>query len=221
MTLPFSALPGSRERQLQRQFNNPLFSEQQRNISPEELKKIQDEELAQLTVFSKDFQKLFDSASQLAENVQSDIILKIKEDADRLFERAASLPGDLSNAQESLLKLIGVIMQAVKVGAGEDQKALSELQQETEARAMHMELMKVPLVVDLLNPESLIDPENLAATMLSTELNELEAGLKLFEVEQIAQLHDDGKILIEACAQKGNDMKQAQARLDIIANALD
>jgi len=220
MTLPFSDLPGSRERQLQRQYNNPLFSEQQRSISAQELKKIQDEDLAQLTTFSKDFQALFDSASQLAENVQSDVILKIKEDADRLYEQAACLPGDMSNAQQSLLKLIAVIMQAVKQGAGDDQKALSELQQETEARAMHTDLMKVPLVVDMLNPESLIDSDNLAATMLSADVEELDAGLKLFEIEQITQLYNDAEALIQDCAEAGHDMSAAQARLAVIADAV-
>ncbi len=220
MTLSFSDLPGSRERQLQRQYNNPLFTQEQRTVTAAQLKKIQDEDLAQLSVFSQDFQQLFDSASQLAENVQSDVILKLKEDADRLYELAACLPGDNSGAQQSLLKLIGVIMQAVKHGAGDDPKALSELQQETEARSMHTELMKVPLVVDMLNPESLIEPDNLAATMLSANVQELEAGLQLFEIEQIQQLYNDSQVLLSDCAEKGHDMSAAQARLEIIENAL-
>lgn len=220
MTLPFSDLPGSRERQIQRQYNNPLFSEQQRTITAAELKKIQDDDLAQLAVFSKEFQTLFDSASQLAENVQSDVILKLKEDADRLYELAACLPGDNSSAQESLLKLIAIIMQAVKHGAGDDPKALSELQQETDARDMHTALMDIPLVVDMLNPESLIDPDNLAATMLSADPKELQAGLQLFELDQITQLYNDAESLMHKCADEGHDVSAAQTRLDIIANAL-
>jgi len=220
MTLPFSALPGSRERQLQRQYNNPLFSEQQRTITASDLKKIQDEDLAQLATFTKAFQKLFDSASQLAENVQSDVILKLKEEADRLYELAACLPGDNNSAQESLTKLISVVMKAVKRGAGDDPKALSELQQETEARAMHTGLMKVPLVVDMLNPESLINPDNLAATMLSADLEELEAGLQLFEADQITLLYNDAETLVHDCTEQGHDMNAAKERLDVIANAL-
>lgn len=221
MTLPFSDLPGSRERQLQRQYNNPLFSEQLRSITEADLKKIQNEDLAQLSIFSKEFQQLFDSASQLSENVQSDVILKLKEDADRLFELAACLPGDNSGAQKSLLKLIAVIMQAVKHGAGEDPKALSELEQETEAREMHTELMKVPLVVDMLNPESLIDLNNLAATMLSVDVEELEAALRLFEIEQITLLYNDAKTLMNECDEQGHDIHSAQIRLDVIASALE
>jgi len=221
MTLPFSDLPGSRERQLQRQYNNPLFSEQLRSITEADLKKIQNEDLAQLSIFSKEFQQLFDSASQLSENVQSDVILKLKEDADRLFELAACLPGDNSGAQKSLLKLIAVIMQAVKHGAGEDPKALSELEQETEAREMHTELMKVPLVVDMLNPESLIDLNNLAATMLSVDVEELEAALRLFEIEQITLLYNDAKTLMNECDEQGHDIHSAQIRLGVIASALE
>ena len=220
MKLRFSALPGSRERQLQRQHGNPLFSEQQRNVSLEQLTKIQNEELAQLQVFSKEFQALFDSASQLSENVQSDVILKLKEDADRLYEQAASLPGDNENAQQSLLKLISVIMKAVQHGAGSDAKAISELEQEVEARAMHMQLMKIPLIVDMLNPDSLIEPSNLAATILSSEENELRASLQLFEEEQITQLYNDAESLLLDCEQQGQDVSQAQQKLKIIADTL-
>jgi len=220
MKLQFSTLPGSRERQLQRQYNNPLFPEQQRTISAGQLVKVQNEELAQLQVFSKDFQTLFDSASQLSANVQSDVILKLKEDADRLYEQAASLPGEHETAQQSLVKLVSVIMQAVRHGAGNDAKAISEIEQETEARAMHMELMKVPLIVDMLNPDSLIEPDNLAATLLSSEDEELRAGLQLFESEQITQLYNDAESLLHECEQQGHDISQAQQKLQIIANAL-
>ena len=220
MTLLFSALPGSRERQLQRQHNNPLFSAQRRMVSAEQLKKVQDEELAQLQVFSKDFQALFDSASQLSENVQSDVILKLKEDADRLYEQAASLPGDNQSSQQSLVKLVSVIMKAVRHGAGNDAKAISELEQETEARAMHMELMKVPLVVDMLNPDSLIEPDNLAATMLSAADHELSTGLQLFEPDQITQLYNDAESLVCECEQQGHDVSQARQKLQIIADFL-
>jgi len=220
MTLRFSALPGSRERQLQRQYNNPLFPEQQRNISLEQLTKVQNEELAQLQVFSKGFQELFNSASKLSENVQSDVILKLKEDADRLYEQAASLPGDNENAQESLLKLLAVIMKAVRHGAGSDAKAISEIEQETEARAMHLELMKVPLIVDMLNPDSLIDPENLAATILSADASELRACLQLFELDQITQLYNDAENLLHECEQQGNDVSSMQPKLAIIADSL-
>jgi len=220
MKLQFSALPGSRERQLQRQYDNPLFSKQLRTVSAGQLLKVQNEELAQLQVFSKEFKALFESASQLSENVQSDVILKLKEDADRLYEQAASLPGEHDKAQESLLKLISVIMKAVQHGAGSDAKAISEIEQETEARAMHMELLKVPLIVDMLNPESAIDPDNLAATMLSSAADDLRAGLQLFELDQITQLYNDAESLLHECEQQGHDVSQAQQKLQIIKDAL-
>ena len=220
MTLVFSDKPGSRERQLQRQYNNPLFSEQQRTITDIELKKVQAEDLQELEVFSQAFQKLFEEASQLADNVQSDVILKLKENADKLYERAACLPGENSTAQESLLKLIAIIMRAIKQGAGDDAKALSELEQETQARAMHIELMKIPLVADMLNPDSLIDADNLAATLLSVSHDELEAGLTLFQEDQITHLYNDAETLILDCAEKGYDMTSAKASLALIADAL-
>lgn len=220
MTLSFSDSPGSRERQLQRQYNNPLFSEQQRTISEADLKKVQNDDIALLSSFSESFKKLFGEASELSENVQSDVILKLKEDADRLYEQAASLPGDNQSSQKSLLKLIDVIMLAVRHGAGDDAKALDELEQETEARKIHTELMKVPLVVDMLNPETLIDHENLAATMLSSDPEELDAGLRLFESEQLTQLYNDAENLMHECTKNGHDVSASQTQLNIIAEAV-
>lgn len=220
MTLVFSDKPGHRERQLQRQCNNPLFSEQQRTVTNIDLKKAQDKDLQDLALFSEGFQELFEQASQLAENVQSDVILKLKEDADKLYERATSLPGENGKAQESLLKLIAIIMRAIKQGAGDDAKALSELEQETQARAMHIELMKSPLVADMLNPDSLINADNLAATLLSADNDELETALGLFQAEQLTQLYNDAETLIHECTEKGHDMTTAKHRLDLIANAL-
>lgn len=221
MTLQFSQHPGSRERQLQRQYNNPLFPESERDITHEYLKQVQDEELAALKVFSEEFRELLASASQLSGQVDSEVILMLKENSDRLYEQAATLPGNNEEVQQALRRLTDVVMQAVRAGAGNDPKALSELQQETEARAMHVELMKVPLVVDMLNPESMITPGNLAATVLSATNDEIVAALQLFEVEQIEQLYKNADALLGECNRQGHDVSAADEKLELIAAELE
>ena len=221
MSLQFSDSPGSRERHLQRQHNNPLFSPDVANITPQRLKQVQDEDLAELKAFGEAFQALFKQATQLDANVQSDVILKLKSDADRLYEQAAGLPGNNGEAQEALLRLIDVVMQAVRKGAGDDPRALSELEQETQAREMQKQLLTLPLVVDLLRPDSMITPENITATMLSSSEEELQGALQLFEHEHIAQLYDDGKELLTHCIGEGHDVTGAIQKLEIIAQSLD
>jgi len=221
MSLQFSDSPGSRERHLQRQYNNPLFSSEAASITPQRLKQVQGEDLAELKAFGEAFQALFEEATHLDANVQSDVILKLKSDADRLYEQAAGLPGNNGEAQEALLRLIDVVMQAVRKGAGDDPRALSELEQETQAREMQKQLLTQPLVVDLLRPDSMITPENIAATMLSASEEELHGALQLFEHEHIAQLYDDGKELLTHCIGEGHDVTGAIQKLEIIAQSLD
>jgi len=219
MSLQFSDSPGSRERHLQRQYNNPLFSIG--DITPDRLKQAQDDDLAELKSFGEEFQALFEQATKLDANVQSDVILKLKSDADRLYEQAAGLPGNNTEAQDALLRLIDVVMQAVRHGAGDDPRALSEIEQETQAREMQKQLLTLPLVVDLLRPDSAITPENLAASMLSASEEELYAALQLFEREHIVHLYDDAKQLINDCLGKGHDIAEAVQKLEIIARILD
>jgi len=220
MSLHFSERPGSRERQLKREYKNPLFPGSEA-ISPEQLKQAQDDDLAELKAFGESFQALLEQATQLDANVQSDVILKLKSDADQLYEQAAGLPGNNAEAQDALLRLVDVVMQAVRYGAGDDPRALSELEQETEAREMQKRLLTLPLVVDLLRPDSVITPENLAATILSVSEEELYGALQLFEREHIVHLYEDAKQLINTRLGGGKRIDAAIQKLEMIAGMLD
>jgi len=220
MSLQFSDHPGSRERQLKREYKNPLFANAE-TITQGQLRQAQDDDLAELQEFGDSFQTLFEQATQLDANVQSDVILKLKSDADQLYEQAAGLPGNNVEAQDALLRLIDVVMQAVRHGAGDDPRALSELEQETQAREMQKKLLTLPLVTDLLRPDSVITPDNLAATILSVSEEELYGALQLFEPEHIAHLYDDAKQLINTCLGDGKNMDEAVQKLELIAGMLD
>ena len=219
MTLKFSSSPGCRERDLQRRNNNPLYTEAMRSVDATQLEEAQKADAQELKIFSENFRALFEKASTLEANVQSDVILGLKQSADQLYEQASGLAGDNSQAQEALLKFIHALMNAVRAGAANDPKALSELEQETEARSMHMSLLKFPLIADLLRPDSLIDAESLAAALLSCESEELSMTLQLFDPEQILSLQADAQSLLEICREAGNELPDAWQRLQQISDA--
>lgn len=219
MTLNFSPQPGCRERALQRCHGNPLFPEAVRQVDANLLQAAQREDAEEASAFTDAFRALFEKAASLEANVQSDVILGLKQSADQLYEQAAGLGGDNSQAQQALLKLIEVLMRAVRAGAGNDQRALSEIEQETEARSMHMALLESPLVADLLRPDSPVDADSLAPVLLSSKAEELALALQLLDTDQLLLLHVNAKALLETCRQDGHDLPEAEQRLQQIAES--
>lgn len=127
----------------------------------------------ELNNFYKDFQKLFDEAIKLPPNVDSDQIIKMKEKIDKLYERACGLAGDLTKEKEGLNKLVDVIMKNIQSHSTEgDKTAQEELETENIARQTHFDLLKNPLIADLLRPDSLVLENELIATLLCEENEE-------------------------------------------------
>lgn len=219
MTLNFSPRPGCRERALQRQQDNPLFPEAMRHVDTKRLQAAQREDAEEATAFAEAFRALFEKAARLEANVQSDVILELKQRADQLYEQAAGLAGDNSKAQQSLLKLIDALMRAVRAGAGNDQRALSEIEQEMEARAMHMALLAHPLIADLLRPDSPVDADSLAPVLLNSGVEELNLALQLLDTEQLLYLHANARTLLETCRRDGHELPTAWQRLQQIAES--
>lgn len=210
MPLRFSTFPGKRERHLLRKQHNPLFPEQQRRISPAQLDEAQRLDHEELVEFISTFRALVHEATRLPDNADSELILSIKERLDQTYEQAARMVDDQHEIQQGVEKLVAVVMQAVKRGAGNDAVARQELADEEAARIAHYALLAYPLVADLLDPDSVIAEEDLLPSLLSASPEELQAACSLFDQDQLAALVATGKQLLEQTA----DMpEEAQARL--------
>jgi hypothetical protein len=88
-------------------------------------------------------------------------------------------------------------MRSVRHAAGTDPLAQAELDREEQARALHFEQLSHPLVADLLAPDSLIEPDELAATLLCEPEAGRTAAVALFDAGQLAQLCVDARLLLE------------------------
>ncbi len=195
MRLFTSELPGRHERHLLRKQDNPLFPEAQRTISQSELTEAQRLDHEELEAYIRDLRKLVGEAVALGPHEQSDVILELKERLDQAYETACRLADDQSPNKEAIRKLVAVIMRAVWQGAGNDTLAHQELEQEEAARAAHYELLETPLVADLLDPESLIQADDLLAVLLSAEREGFEAAVTLFDPGQLRALCEQGATL--------------------------
>lgn len=192
MSIAASQFPGAHERQYLRQIKHPeLFA-----IEPDALLLVQAKANDQALVepFMRDFQTVLERAATFKTNEESDVLLVVKADLDRLYNASCSLPDDQCDIQKYIANLIETIMQSILKSAEGDERAILELTEETEARKMHFELLKSPLVADLLSDEPVIPAEQLVPVLLSAEKTDLAQAVQLFDVEQtkyfIERAHD-------------------------------
>ena len=209
MTLQFIDTLGARERQLKRKQQHPeLFG-----LSPDDIKqplvdqaRRQDAEETQQ--FLHNFRIVVDKAVNLKPNEDSDVVLKLKEELDQQYQLCCSLQGDLAEIKQALLKLIQVIMNAIMAGAGNDMEAIRKLQEENIAREEHFRLQEIPLIADLMRDEPSIQPDELAATLLTAEPEALQSTMALFEAEQLSLLISNMKQILTKLDNNGLDQYQ-------------
>jgi hypothetical protein len=219
MNLLFSELPGRHERHLLRKHNNPLFRDEERELTQEQLTEAQRLDHEELVAYIHGLRKLVGEAVSLSPHEQSDVILGLKERLDKYYEQACCLADDQRPNKEAIKKLVQVIMRSVWKGAGNDTLAHQELRDEDEARSKHYELIEMPLVADLLDPNTLILKDELLPVLLSAEQCEFEAAMTLFDVEQLNELYKQSDVFL---AQAGSEAawQEAKIRLETLKSLL-
>jgi hypothetical protein len=207
--------PGVREQHLLRKRNNPLFREAAREVSNEALVTARLQDGLDMDRFMPEFQQLVHRTVALEPNSPSDTILEIKEQLDHAYQRACALPGDQSHIKEAVRKLVGVIMQAVRAGIGNDAYAARQLEEEQLARAAHYELQELSLVSALTHAESPVSHDELLPSLLSETDRNLQRCLILFDYNQLAALCSDGESYLRAI-DPGRSLSDAWRRLELI-----
>ncbi len=219
MRLYFSESPGAFERQLQRQYCNPLFPAAVRDVSQDELQAARRRDQEEQRDFQAALRATLREALDMPPQVESDVLLKLKERLDQLYDQCAGLPGDHDREKQSLTRMIGVIMKAVWAGAGDDPRAHSELEQEEHARTLHHELLQQPLVATLLRPDSPIAEDALVPTLLSETEDAVRTVLQLFDATQLQTLCQQARDLLEQLASTGQELPDARRRLELMEEA--
>jgi hypothetical protein len=210
--------PGIREQHLLRKMDNPLFDETQRNIGKDDLAQARLEDGMEKDRFLAGFQTLVQRAVELEPNTPSETVLELKEDLDRSYQEACALPGDMTEVKQSIRRLVGVIMQAVRAAAGADTLAQRELMEEDAARRAHYELQELPLVAALMHRESPITSDELIPSLLSEPEPSLSRTLALFDAQQLATIsHDATAFLAQRDPDRG--LPEVWQRLQVIEHS--
>ncbi len=219
--LNFRDRPGCRERHVQRKLNNPLFSADDREQTPQDLTQAQRKDNEELGRFMKEVRELVQEISGLGAKVESDVILKLKSKTDRYYEQCVGLPGNQHEVKQALNRLVDVMMSAIRKEAEQDATAMAELERESVAREMHYSLLEYPLTGDLLRQDSPIDPTELIPTLLSEPAETLRPILTLFATDQLKIIRDEARKLIEERKNEGLDLSNAETRLVEIESYLN
>lgn len=213
MSLEFSRHPGAYERHLQRCAGNPLFDPKRRQVIQIEITQAQRRDNEDAALFLTGFRTLVQRAVDLKPQEDSEVVLKLKEDLERAYEQCCGLPGEHGDIKAALLKLIGMVMQAVWRGAENDPAAEANLREEEAARRLHFDLLGEVLVADLIRPDSPIAQHELAATLLSESEAAVAAALTLFDADQLTLLCADAVRAVRGLPEDSPWTGPAQARL--------
>lgn len=212
MIIKPSEQPGSHERHLLRKASNPLFPNAP-TLDDDNLIDAQRLDHEALQTFNSEFRALLEETTSLTGNVESEVILQLKDRLDRAYESASSVGGDTTAMKGAIRKLLGFMMASVRRGAGNDAQAHMELDQEEMAREAHFALLDAPLVADLLHPTSPIHPDELVPTLLSADKDELQLALQMFDEVQLLAILSQGAALLEQLQGEGVNVSIPQEKL--------
>lgn len=198
MTNDPNQLTGAHERHLLRRSSNPLFGSPV--YTSEDLERARFADQNELAEFIVEVQHVVMQCLELGETTESDVILKLKEQLDKLYERSCGLAGELSAEQTAIQSVITPIMSAIEKSAATDPKAMQKLEDEKAAREIHIQFLQNKLVCDLLRPDSTIGETELTATLLTEPLTLVIPVLDFFEETQLSHLILQGHDLIGTLA---------------------
>lgn len=197
MSIPFSEHPGRHERHYRRRLDNPLFNDHGKH-EDEALLEVQRLDHEELLSFISELRATVERAVTFKPQEETEVVLKLKEDLERLYETSAGLADEQEANREAIRQLLAVIMRTIRGNAEGDPLAMQELDMEEQARTLHFDLLREPLVADLLHPASLIGPDDLVPTLLSESEAAAAAALQVFDDAQRAELADHARALLEA-----------------------
>jgi hypothetical protein len=191
---------------------HPLFPRPVARLDDEELLEVQRLDHEELLTFIQSLRRLVRKAVELKSNEETQVILDLKAELEKHHEQSCSLADEQGANQQAIARLIEVIMNTIRRAAAGDPLAEQELAQEAEARRLHFRLLESPLVADLLHPQTLIEPDELAAVLLTDPQDQVEAALELFDDEQLGVLLEEARRLLAAGGDAVGEEERARLR---------
>ena len=188
--VPFSERPGRHERHFRRRMNR-RFPRPITQFGDDDLLEVQRLDHEELLAFLDSLRALVGKVANLPPTEETQVILDLKAELEKHYETACGLADAQGVNKEAIRTLIDVIMKTIRRNAQGDTLAERELAEEAQARAHHFELLKSPLVANLLHPDTLIQPDELAVVLLTDPIDQVRPALELFDAPQLQAILAD------------------------------
>jgi len=195
--IEFLQNPGPRERQLQRVYNNPLFLHKE-NPGPQQVELARQQDTEDLESFIKQFQAEIEAAVNLKPQADADDVLALKARMETLYTQACGLQGERSKFKAALKQLMEIITRSLVSAANNDPEAMQKINDDMEATELHLRISESLLAADIINPNEIIAPEQLASSMLSSSEEELASALLVFDPEQLQLIVKQASQILES-----------------------
>ena len=218
ITIKFSAQPGAYERHAQRKYDNSLLYAIDQPLSEKDVEQAREKDQQDLRVFLDAFQDTVQEVAALADSVEADVLLDLKQQLERLYVTSASLAGGMQQHQEALLKLIDICMAGIRRGAEGDPGALKKLDDEIQARRVFFELLESPLAADLIRGDEIVSADELVPTLLSQSGPDLINSLELFEPEHLMIILEQATNHFKKIHSSLADPEEIEKRISLIAS---
>ncbi len=170
----------------------------------------------ELLAFVTELREVVQRAVDFKPTEESEVVLGLKQDLERLYETSAGLADEQETNRQAIRQLLAVVMRSVAANADGDDLAEQELDMEAQARQLHFDLLRTPLVADLLHPQSTVAADQLVATLLSESTEAVSAAVNLFDQEQRRQLAGEAQALLDA-VDPNRQLSDAWAVLSLLA----
>lgn len=194
--IDFLQSPGPRERQLQRANNNPLFS-QWGTVSQQQLQQARHQDSADLESFITQFQADVEEAVNLKPQADADDVLALKAKMEALYTRACGLQGERSKFKSALKQLMDLISRSLISAANNDAEAMDKINNDLQATQLHLRISESLLAADIINPDDIIQQDQIASSMLSSSEEELASALLIFDPEQLHDIANNAVLILE------------------------
>ncbi len=193
----FSSNPGCWEQQLIRKYNNPLFSEQERNVVHHQVVEARERDKEEQQAFHKQFEGAVKKVSELPEKAEAELLLNLIPELSRCYSDGMTLCIDLPKERQALARLLNLFENTLIKSAGEESDFLQQVEQQRGERKLQQELLKNRVIAAMMRENSPISADELPATLLSEAPDQVRALFPLLDPEQQSALNQQMGTLLE------------------------
>ncbi len=214
----FSNNPGCWEQQLIRRYNNPLFPESLRNVVHQQVVEAREKDKAEQQTFHKRFEAAVKEVSELPEKAEAEQLLELIPKLTACYNDCMTLCIDLPKEKQALARLITLFEETLLKSAGEESAFGEQVARDKAERKIHQEVLENRIIASMMRENSPVSVEELPATLLSAEPEQIGGLLPFLDSAQLGSLTQQCRALV---SQHSTKIPDAEKILELIENEFE